>query len=100
MKLNGLELPDAALKEYCRRNRIRELSAFGSVLRADFGPDSDVDLLVDFEPDAEVGFLILCRMQRELSALVGRKVDLVPKDGLKPRIRQGVLEGCRVLYAA
>jgi len=100
MKLNGSELPDAVLEEYCRSDRIRELAVFGSVARGDFCPDSDVDLLVEFEPEAEVGLLDYARIQREMSTLVGRKVDLVPKDGLKPRIRQGVLDSSEVLYAA
>ena len=100
MKLNGSELPDAVLEEYCRSERIRELAVFGSVARGDFCPDSDVDLLVEFEPEAEVGLLDYARIQREMSTLVGRKVDLVPKDGLKPRIRQGVLDSSEVLYAA
>jgi len=100
MKLNGFELPDALLAEYCRKNRIRELAAFGSVLRGDFGPNSDLDLLVVFDADVEIGLLGLARIQRELSKLVGRRVDLVPKDGLKRRIREEVLAGSRVLYAA
>jgi predicted nucleotidyltransferase len=61
---------------------------------------SDIDLLVTFEPEARVGFLALARMQRELEELLGRKVDLVPKGGLKPAIRDAVLATARVLYAA
>jgi len=79
---------------------VRELALFGSTLRQDHRPDSDVDLLVSFEPSARVTFLTLARMQRELEALLGRKVDLVPKDGLKPGIRDHILATARVLYAA
>ena len=61
--------------------------------------DSDVDLLVEFAPGARIGFLALGRMQRELATLFGRPVDLVPRDGLKPLIRQEVLQSARVLYA-
>ena len=60
---------------------------------------SDVDLLVEFDPSAQVGFLTLSRLQRELSAALNRTVDLVPKRGLKPSIRQSVLDSARVIYA-
>ena len=92
--------PSPALLDFCHRWHIRELSLFGSALRADFGPESDIDLLVSFQPAARVTFLTLARMQRELETLLGRKVDLVPKDGLKPVIRAHILATARVLYAA
>ncbi len=95
----SLFIPEKELAELCRRYRVRRLSLFGSVLREDFGPQSDVDLLVEFEPDAEVGFLTLSRMSRELSALLGRPVDLVPREGLKPVIRSAVLREEKVIYA-
>ena len=88
------------LARFCRRYQVRELALFGSMLRQDHRPESDVDLLVSFQPVARVTFLTLARMQRELEALLGRKVDLVPKDGLKPGIRDHVLATARVLYAA
>jgi predicted nucleotidyltransferase len=88
------------LTNFCRRYQVRELALFGSMLRQDYRSDSDVDLLVSFEPAARVTFLTLARMQRELEALLGRTVDLVPKDGLKPVIRDHVLATARVLYAA
>ena len=88
------------IAELCRRHHIRRLALFGSVLRDDFNPDSDVDVLVEFEPDARVGFIALGRIQRELAALLQRPVDLVPQDGLKPAIRQSVLSSTEVLYAA
>lgn len=84
----------------CQRCHVREVALFGSALRDDFGAGSDVDLLVEFEPEAQVGFLALGRMQRELSAILHRQVDLVPKGGLKPRIRQAVLSSAEVIYAA
>lgn len=86
--------------EICRRYRVRELALFGSALRDGFKAGSDIDLLVEFEPGAEVGFMALAGMQRELSAVLHRNVDLVPKGGLKPRIRQAVLSSAEVLYAA
>src|SRR3990172_2447420 len=94
-----LRIPFEELTNFCRRYQVRELALFGSMLRQDYRSDSDVDLLVSFEPAARVTFLTLARMQRELEALLGRTVDLVPKDGLKPVIRDHVLATARVLYA-
>ena len=95
-----LHLPFEALADLCRQYQVRELALFGSALRQDHRPDSDVDLLVSFQPAARVTFLTLARMQCELETLLGRKVDLVPKDGLKPVIRAHILATARVLYAA
>lgn len=100
MRVSLRDLPMDAIIAFCRRYHVRELALFGSALRKDFGDRSDIDLLVEFDPEAQVGFLTLARMQRELTALLGRKVDLVPKAGLKPIIRQEVLESAEVLYAA
>jgi predicted nucleotidyltransferase len=88
-----------ALEAFCRRRHIRRLSLFGSVVRGDFRPDSDMDVLVEFEPGARIGFLALSRMQRELTDLFRRPVDLVPRAGLKPTIRAHILEQEKVLYA-
>ncbi len=88
------------LAAVCRRNEVRELSVFGSAVRGQQRPDSDVDLLVEFEPSARIGFIALARLAHELEELLGRKVDLVPKDGLKPRIRDHVLSEAEVLFAA
>ncbi len=88
------------LAEFCRRNRIRDLAVFGSALRDDFADTSDLDFLVSFLPEARVGFLALSRMQRELQEIVGRPVDLVPKRGLKPAIRDQVLDSAQRVYAA
>lgn len=96
----AVSLPEAELRDLCRRYRVRRLSLFGSALRDDFGPHSDVDVLVEFEPEATVGFLTLSRLARELSALIGRTVDLVPRSGLKPAVREAVLRQERVIYAA
>jgi predicted nucleotidyltransferase len=94
-----IPIPEAKITAFCHRNQVKSLELFGSVLRADFRPDSDVDVLVEFEPGARIGFLALGRMQRELAALLERPVDLVPKDGLKPVIRQDVLASTEVIYA-
>ncbi|MGE0100877.1 MAG: nucleotidyltransferase family protein [Blastocatellales bacterium] len=95
-----IKTKQAQLRDVCRRYRVRELSLFGSMARGDFNDQSDVDLLVEFEPDVEVGFLALSRFQRELSEILGRPTDLVPKLGLKPAIKQEVLANSELLYAA
>ncbi len=96
----AMNVPMETLADFCRRWKITRLEVFGSALRDDFGPKSDIDLLVLFEPDVEMGFLAWARCQRELGQLFGRRVDLVPRDGLKPLIRDAVLASAKVLYAA
>lgn len=90
-----------SLAALCQRHHIRRLSLFGSVLRSDFRPDSDVDVLVEFEPGDVPGFLALHEIEAELSALLGgRKVDLVTQRSLNCRIRDRVLASAQVEYAA
>lgn len=93
-------LPMNDISRLCQRHTIRSLAVFGSALRDDFGTESDIDLLVEFEPHAMVGFLKLATVQRELSELLHRPVDLVPKSGLKPLIRDSVLASAKTIYAA
>ena len=95
-----IDVPTDYLKDFCQRYEVSELAIFGSILRNDFREDSDIDVLVEFKPDAQISFLALSRMQRELVAIFRRPVDLVPKAGLKPKIRQEVLSTMRVLYAS
>ena len=94
------DLPLEAVRALCKRYHVHELAIFGSAVRKDFTPGSDVDLLVEFEADAQVGFVTLARLNRELSELLHRPVDLAPKGGLKPIIREEVLSQTKVLYAA
>jgi len=93
-----VEIDKERIARFCRKHRIRRLALFGSVLREGFRPESDVDVLVRFDPAAPVGFLALARAARELSAVLGRRVDLVPQDGLKPLIRDEVLAEAEVLF--
>jgi len=95
-----IQVPREALAEFCRRHQIRRLSLFGSVLREDFGPESDVDVLVEFDPEARVGFFALVRMEMELSELLGHKVDLNTPGFLSKYFRDRVLEEAEVHYAA
>ena len=88
------------IAEFCRRHHIRKLALFGSVLRDDFRPDSDLDVLVEFEPDQEPGFMRLARMERELSEVFGRQVDLRTPEDLSRLFRDEVVMGAQVQYAA
>jgi uncharacterized protein len=94
------ELPSVPIAEICRRYGVKELSLFGSAVRGEMRPDSDIDLLVDFLPDARPGLLGLSGMMRELAELLGRPVDLAVKPALKPLVRPRVLAEARLLYAA
>jgi uncharacterized protein len=94
-----ISVPQAAIAEFCRRHHIRRLALFGSVIRADFGPNSDVDVLVEFEPDHVPG-LAFFDMQDELSDLLGRQVDLNTAGFLSPYFRDSVIAGAHVLYDA
>ena len=85
------------IAEFCRRHHIRKLAFFGSVLRNDFRPDSDVDVLVEFEPDHVPGLAFLS-MEEELSEILGRKVDLNTPSFLSPYFRDRVLSEAEIQY--
>ena len=88
------------LTAFCQEHGIRRLAVFGSALRDDFGPDSDIDLLVEFEPDRIPGLLGVASMELTLSELfAGRKVDLRTAEDLSPYFRQEVLDKAEVQYA-
>ena len=95
-----VSLPKSKIAEFCKRNRIRKLSLFGSVMREDFSPDSDVDILVEFEPGTRVGLIRLSGLEIELGNIVGRKVDLNTTGFLSKYYRDQVLAEANVLYDA
>ncbi len=95
----SLAIPAEQLGALCRRYRVRRLSLFGSVLRNDFGPQSDVDVLVEFEHGRTPG-LGFFRLEEELSALLGRRVDLNTKASLSRHFRDSVLFDARDVYVA
>ncbi len=102
-KLNQLpiDVNPEELNSFCRKWRVRELALFGSVVRGDFGPDSDVDVLVSFEPGAPWSLWDLGEMVEELQGLFGRTVDLVEKEALRnPYRRRAILAEHQVIYAA
>ena len=88
------------IAEIWRRHQISELSLFGSQVRGNFSAASDFDFLVEFTPEARISFMELGRIQDELEQIVTSEVDFVPKDGLKPLIRQTVLDEAEISYAA
>ena len=95
-----IDYPSEGLIRFCRRYQVQRLALFGSVLREDFRPDSDIDILVKFHPSARVSFMTLGQMKRELSSIFQRQGDLVPEEGLKAAIRDEVLASAREVYAA
>lgn len=95
----AISIPEAAVAEFCRQQGIRRLALFGSVLRDDFRPDSDVDVLVEFEPGRRIGFIELAGLEGELSALLGRAVDLRTPHDLSDYFRDDVLATAHLLYA-
>jgi len=99
-----LSLDREKIAEFCRRWKITELSLFGSVLRDDFGPDSDVDLLVSFAPEAKWSLLDHVAMEEEIAAILGRKVDLVSRRAVEQSEnwirRRAILESAEAFYVA
>jgi len=96
-----VHIPKDKIAEFCRRHHIRRLAVFGSALRDDFGPDSDVDVLVEFDPDHIPTLFDIAGMEQELSELLGgRKVDLRTPEDLSCYFRQRVLQEAEVQYAA
>ena len=92
-----LTIPPAKIEAFCRRHRISQLALFGSVLRDDFGPDSDVDVLVEFEPEHIPG-LAFFAMQDELSRILNRPVDLNTRQFVSPHFRQQVENEAEIIY--
>jgi hypothetical protein len=102
--VSSLELGRPEVAAFCRRWKVRELAVFGSALREDFRPDSDVDLLVTFEPDANWGLLEQVTMENELAVLLRRRVDLVSRRAIERSTnwirRQAILDSAEVVHVA
>lgn len=94
-----LPVAPEVIATFCRRNRIVYLGLFGSAVRGEIGPGSDYDLLVEFDGAGQIGLLAYARVQRELAALLGRRVELVSRRGLKPAIRSDVLQSTVDFFA-
>jgi len=100
MRRARIALPQESVADFCRRHHIRRLALFGSVLRDDFGPSSDVDVLVEFEPGTKVGLIRLAGMELELSEILGHKVDLNTPGFLSDYYRDRVLAEAEIQYDA
>ena len=96
----AVKLPRDKITEFCKTHHISKLSLFGSALREDFSENSDIDILVEFEPGQTVGFLKLAGMELELTAIIGRRIDLRTPAELSRYFRQDVLAAAEVQYAA
>lgn len=100
----ALEIPMKEIEAFCRKWQITELAIFGSALRDDFGPESDVDFLVTFAPDACITLIGLGRAENELAEIIGRRVDLVDRRGVERSSnyirRNAILSSLMVIYAA
>jgi len=94
-----LAIPKDQIAEFCEKHHIRRLSIFGSALRDDFTPDSDVDVLVEFDPLRIPGLIRLAGMEIELSEIIGRKVDLRTAQELSRHFTQEVVESAELQYA-
>jgi uncharacterized protein len=97
--METIQLPKDKLDDFCRRHHIKKLSLYGSYLRGESRPDSDIDILVEFDPDHIPGLIRLAGMEIELSDLIGRKADLRTAQDLSPYFRQEVLAMAEVQYA-
>lgn len=92
MKYHELDIPEEKIDEFCRKHHVSRLSLYGSILRDDFGPNSDIDILVEFEQGRVPGLLRMAGLEIELSEMLGRKVDLRTPAELSRHFRDKVLQ--------
>ena len=97
---SGLEIPIETLDPLCRRYQVKEMSVFGSVARGEARPESDIDILVEFFPGHTIDIFDFGHLEGDLSTLLGRRVDLVSRRGMNPRIAPHILRDARLIYAA
>jgi predicted nucleotidyltransferase len=96
---SNINIPSEKIEKFCKKHHIRKLSLFGSALRDDFTPESDLDILVEFDPDHIPGFIRLAGMEIELTEILGRKVDMRTAQDLSRYFREDVLNSAKVQYA-
>ena len=94
------EVPTEELTALCPRDQVKEMSVFGSVARGESRPESDIDIFVEFKPRHTIDLFDFGHLETELSGLFGRRVDLVSKRGLNPRMAPHILRDARPIYAA
>ena len=98
MTYHGVEISKDRIAEFCRKNQVRKLSLFGSILRENFRPESDIDMLVEFQPGHRIGLIALAGLELELSEMLGRKVDLRTPAELSRYFRDEVIKTAEVQY--
>ena len=98
MNPERISITEEQIADFCQENHIRKFAFYGSVLRDDFRPDSDIDVLVEFEPDQPIGLMEVVGMERRLSELMGRKVDLRTPKELSRYFRDKVISEAETLY--
>ncbi len=94
------KMPEGKLTEFCEKNRIRKLSVFGSAIRGQLGPDSDIDLLVEFEEGHTPGLFSIIKMEMELTEMLGKKADLRTPEDLSQYFRDEVVQNAKLQYQA
>ncbi len=103
MTISAIKLPMAEIAEFCHKRQVTEFALFGSVLRRDFRPDSDIDVMVEFHPEAHPTFSTLDKMEAELKTIFDREVDLITRQGIETSRnylrRQEILSSVQVIYA-
>ena len=97
LHLGDTQIDGPSLAEVCRRYGVKELSLFGSAVRGEMRPESEIDIMVEFEPGVRIGLIKFESLVDELESLAGRRVDLVTKRGLKPWVRPTVFKDARVI---
>ena len=98
--VSGIDIPVEGIAVICRKYKVRQLGFFDSVARGEATPQSDIDILLEFLSDSGMSLFQLEDLSQELEQLLGRKVDLVSKRGLKPRVRPYVMRDLRIVYEA
>jgi len=104
MTYHGIKIPKAQISDFCRRNHVLKLALFGSILRKDFRPESDIDLVVEFDPENDVSLLDMARIRQQLGDVLHRSIDLLTRSGVKGMRnhlrKREVLRRLRSIYAA
>jgi predicted nucleotidyltransferase len=98
--IHGIDIPSEEIARFCQANGIRRLAIFGSLLRDDFTPDSDIDMIVEFQDGVRIGYLGMARLARELTDILGHRVDLRTAAELHPAFREEVLKEAKDEYVA
>lgn len=98
MTYHGIEIDDEVIRAFCKENGIVRFALFGSIIRDDFRPESDIDIIVEFSPDVQIGLFGIAKLERELTEMFGRTSEIHTYNGLHPQYRDEVLDSAEVRY--